>query len=205
MNRFVLVAGFMFVVPANAADYPYSGAYSFGPPVSAGQTQTLAQARNNCASSFFIQKRDGTVLNYVLNGPDFEKTGKPSYDVTLEASCRFDEKSQSEFCQQKRSIYSTEGSDGFATLYLSIAKDKIEFRTFGTPADIQTYLQDKTTDIGTSFIAYACPFSEEQIAPFLKEGLTTLEVPQVESATVLEPTPENTLLMERVLKVIAGQ
>jgi hypothetical protein len=204
MMRFILMAMLALALPAQAADYPFNGFFSVGPPTNSGETQSAEEARNNCANAFFYQKADGRFAYFVIDRAAFETTGVPSYALTQEATCNFDAATQSEDCQDKRSVYGESGEIDFATLYQSIGQDKLVFRGFASLAEMQSYVKGQNSEVGTPFEAYRCPFREDQIARYLTAELTKMTADEVMKVLVLAPNAENTAFLKRVLKVILG-
>jgi hypothetical protein len=206
LYHFALAAGIILpVLPTHATDYPWTGVYNQGQPTTLEVQTPPEQVRMNCAFTFFIQTADGRSMNYVIDRAAFEKTGKPSYAVLMDVSCNFNPKTNSDVCKVNRSGYgSDESTSEFATIFTSITKDVITYRTFSSGAEMQAALKKKDDKAGTPFKAYACPFRAEQVKPFLTDAMTTLDGSQLPDVTLPEPTPENQSAMKRILAIIAG-
>ena len=78
---------------AFAADYPFSGFFTFTPPA-----RTQEKAQLYCGYSFFIQGKDGTYVDYHLDLPRFLADGTVSFLEYGRGICTVDCRQQVEIC-----------------------------------------------------------------------------------------------------------
>ena len=78
---------------AFAADYPFSGFFTFTPP-----SETPEKSQLHCGYSFFIQGKDGTYVSYHLDLPRFLADGTVSFVEYGRGICSGGAGAQVEIC-----------------------------------------------------------------------------------------------------------
>ncbi|CAN5142324.1 hypothetical protein BH10PSE7_BH10PSE7_39400 [soil metagenome] len=181
------------VLPAGAADYPYSGVLVLA--AQDGENRNVDLAR--CAFGFFIQTKAGIYANYHIDLPAFKANKTLRYLKYGEGTCAYDPAANTEACAVS---WSTE-SGPLATYYdviQSIAPDEVRTREFPGDEDLKKWVATKDDELGYPVRYLTCPFSAEKIAPFLTDERTTLAREDLDKIVGEIPSTDDQAVMKDV-------